>query len=447
MARNYPIILSLLLACGLSLPATASSTSSPTPASVVERGKQALQAKDYDTALHNFQEAFMADPTNLDISFYLGQVAFEQGDYETAIMSYERILIMKPDTMRVKLELARCHMRLGSNESAKQYFYEVLASNPPQSVRTNIESLLAAIAASERRHFFSGAVTAGLSFDDNSRSTPASNFPFTSPLTNLTEEVPSSAQSDYFTTESVVLNHIYRLEDSPFSWKTTAVTFNNVYGRYHDLDVNLLGVNSGPTYETTSALFEVHGLFNELLVEHDEYMRPAGIGASAIFALGPKMLANVSSALQTKRYMADSDSVKNASNFTLGVTPILQFGDNRITATLVHEVEKADADYWSYERLSWGLRYDRNLPAHFTAFAGMNVMDTFYEAANPLFGDRRSDTVTDLSCGLTKLLWQSKDNSRIVLAQLSHTYTKSESTITVYQYHKNLTATTITYGF
>lgn len=413
-----------------------------------EQGRQAFRDHDYNTAVRYLQMAFVADPGKLDISFYLGLAALEIRDFETAIMSFERILISQPGAMRVKLELARSYMRLGVFESAKQYFYEVLASNPPQAVRENIDNFLSAIARAERRHFFSGTVSAGISYDDNSRSAPGDFlFTFPSAAGNITWPVSASPQSDYFTTATIVLNHIYRKEGSAVSWKTTATTINNIYDQYHDLDVNLYGISSGPMYETSRALFEVHGMFYELQVEHEAYMRPKGVGASAILSLGPKLIASVTTALQGKSYMEDSNSVKDATNFSLGFSPILMLGDNRITASFDQEIERAEADYWSYDRLGWGLRYDRALPWDFTAFAGYNRQRTKYDATKPGEISQRIDTVSDLYCGITKLLWQAKGKSQNITGHLSHSYTESESNIGVYDYQKNVSVAMVTYGF
>lgn len=411
-------------------------------------GKQAFQGQDYSTAVRYFQLAFIDDPANIEISFYLGLAATEAGEYETGVMSFERILIMQPGAMRVKLELARCYMRLRSFESAKQYFYEVLAGNPPRAVRINIDNYLSAIAAAERRHFFSGTVSAGISFDDNIRSSPG-DFLFTSfdGLNFVTHDLSAPSQSDYYTTASVVVSHIYRREGSPFAWKTTATTFNNLYGDYHDLDVNLFGLSTGPAYETPTALYEVHGMFHDLLVEHDPYMRPMGIGGSAIVSLSSKLIASATTTLQEKRYQEDSNSVKDATTFTLGLSPILMLGNNRITVSLGHEQERADADYWSYNRRAWGGRYDRVLPVDFTAFAGFNRQRTEYGAIKPGDVSQRLDRVSDFYCGVTKLLWQAKGRRQNLLGQLSYTYTESDSTVSVYDYRKNVSVAMFSYGF
>ena len=83
--RHLLVILALALGTLLS-PATLLAQSA------YEEGKQLLAAGQFPAALARLQEAFAADPENLDISFFLGRAAMEAGDFETAATAFERIL-------------------------------------------------------------------------------------------------------------------------------------------------------------------------------------------------------------------------------------------------------------------------------------------------------------------------------------------------------------------
>ena len=349
--------------------------------SAIRRGKIYFMSKEYDKAYDALYEAFITDPSDLSASFYLGRAAFEKGDYEMAIMSFDRILMMTPNSIRIKLELARCYMRLGSYETAKQYFYDVLASKPPQTVRDNVNLFLAAIAAAEKQNFFSGMVSVGVSFDDNVRSAPG-NFQFIYPGSagDITLNLSAPPVKDHFFVTTASLNHIYKFEDSKFAWKTNGIVLKNAYDTYHDLDITYYGITTGPVYQTDNYLLEAHGDFHDLTLGYDEYVQPIGVGASSAFILGPNLIFNSSFELQKKSYSRTIDLVKDATNFNITLSPSFIEGDNRFTTIFTKEYEHAKVGYWSYSGLTFGIRYDRVLSDDYAFFTGLNFKSIDYDA-------------------------------------------------------------------
>ncbi len=425
----------------------------PNPAAATEsaaqRGKIYFFSKDYDKAYDAFNQAFLADPTDLAVSFYLGRTAFLKGDYEMAVMAFDRVLIMKPDSIRVKLELARCHMKLGSYETAKQYFYDVLATKPPKQVRDNIDLLLASIAAAEQQNFFSGMFAAGLSYDDNIRSAPGSFLlTFSGSAGDVTFEIDAPAEKDHFFTTTLLLNHIHKFADTPWAWKTTFTNFNNSYlGRPNrDLDINFYGLSTGPLYQTEKMLVEAHAYLNNLELDYSDYVQPTGLGASATFLLEPKFMLTVAGGVEVKDYAKDSDSVKDATNWNASVSPIFTEGNNRYTLTLAKERENADEDYWSYDRFSCLLRYDHNFPKDLSFFTNANFKHTYYDQAKSGESTIRSDYSREVGAGLNKVLWKTNTGTSLSV-QISYTNTVVESNITLYSYRKNVSAVLMSYGF
>ncbi|MBU4407905.1 MAG: DUF2860 domain-containing protein, partial [Proteobacteria bacterium] len=101
----------------------------------------------------------------------------------------------------------------------------------------------------------------------------------------------------------------------------------------------------------------------------------------------------------------------------------------------------------SYDRFGWKLRYDRNLPYDFAAFAGLGFTITDYDAQHPFFSVFRNDEVQELTAGVSRLLWQDTAKNQALVMQLGHTYTNSESNIDLYTYRKNVTELNLTVSF
>ncbi|MHB8222629.1 MAG: surface lipoprotein assembly modifier [Desulfurivibrionaceae bacterium] len=415
-----------------------------TPASF-SVGKQYFDQGRFEEAYTELHKAFLQDPGNPDLNFHLGRSAYETGRFEEAIMAYERVLIANPDANRVKLELARANLQLGSREIAKQYFKEVLATNPPEQVWKNIEKFLASIEEAEQKHFVNGTFTLGHAWDDNARSAPVSDriaaglFEF-----QLTGQ-SASPQSDQTNNATLVLNHIYKNEEYPFMWKTAATSYNALYQSLYDLDVNYLGLTSGPVFQQDNFIWDLQALVSLIDVEHDRYQGAFGAASSLTYLFSKNFMGTVGIKAEEKNNYVDPD--RDALNLIFSAGPILLVDQNRLSLLFSKEKENADNEVNSYDRFGWKLRYDRNLPYDFAAFAGLGFTITDYDAQHPFFSVYRNDEVQELTAGVSRLLWQDTAKNQVLVMQLGHTYTNSESNIDLYTYRKNVTELNLTVSF
>lgn len=439
--KPFALLLTIALQLTLALPVTAAEQ----PGSFA-LGRQYFDQGRFDDAYRELYEAFKKDPANLDLSFYLGQAAFESGRLEEAVMAYDRILISEPESARVKLELARAHLRLGSRELAKQFFREVLATNPPEAVVKNIERFLAAIAESEKRHFLNGMVAAGFAMDDNVNVAPDNKIVEIRAFgINLPVTIDQNAIRDNIYSSTLVVNHLYKNEEWPLSWKTAATSYNAFYEKQNVNDLNFLNINSGPSWQTEKTLFQLYGQLTKVNVEYDPYLDAYGLGANLTVLLRPELFLILNAGAQQKDHSQDDG--KDADNFLLSLSPVINLGLNRISLSSSAELENARLGTNSYFRYSLGCRYDRQLPYDIGAFASIRLQDTRYDEVEPLYATRRSDTSYDLAVGLSKLLWQSVTKKQSLSGLLSYTMTQADSTISVYEYSKDVVALGVTLTF
>lgn len=405
-------------------------------------GQQQFAAGNYDQAYDLFMEAFLADPTNLDISFLLGRAAYEKGDYESALMAFERVLMMKPDAQRVKLELARTNLKLGSREMAKQYFREVLATNPPEAVWKNIEGILAAIEAGEKNNFFNGIFSAGYNWDSNASGTPSKDKVY---VYGLPFAINQEKMRDHYYNGLAVLNHIYRFQDTPYSWKTATTLYGNFYENQNIYDSAMVSVNTGPVKQQDNYMLEAHLSLANVDTAYQRYLGSYGLGSSLTLLVNRETILNFSAALQDRNYY--QDGARDSINYSVGAGVIFNKGMNRLTFSGGLEKEHAAADYNRYHRFVIDSRYDRQLPDGYSAYAGLRFQVTGYEGKRALFGKCQEDQAIDYSLGLSKLLWRSPQGQRSLALQLSNTYTVTDSNIGLYAYRKNVTSATFSLAF
>ncbi|MDH4321836.1 MAG: tetratricopeptide repeat protein [Desulfobulbaceae bacterium] len=435
---RYFTPLAFLLCLTLTTPSLAQTSSD-----LLNQGKAEFEAGNYDTAYDLLEKAFFADPTNLDISFLLGQSAYAKGDYEAALMAYERVLIMTPDADRVKLELARTNLKLGSREMAKQYFREVLATNPPQQVVENINNMLAAIAAGEKNHFFNGIFTTSYNLDSNANGTPSDGILYlygTVPVTLSQDKL-----RDQYYGEQAILNHIYRIQDTPYSWKSTATLYGNFYENQNTQDTSVVALSTGPVKQTDKYMWATNLSVANIESAYARYMGSIGIASTLTTAVNKETILNFSVSLQDRNYYLDGD--KDSTNLSVsgGVTFIK--GQNRLTITGTREQDRASADYNSYQRTILDTRYDRELPLDFSAFAGLRFQFTDYREALEIFGMKRQEDQIDFTMGVSRLLWKADDGRYSLAGQLSHTHTDIDANISIYGYKKDVTSASLTLAF
>ena len=96
-----------------------------------------------------YQEAYVLGQTGLfdyegepDFDFAYGLAALESGRPDEAVFAFERIAFTNTGQQRVRLELARAYFLSENYAAAETLFTEVLATNPTQNVRENIEAFL-----------------------------------------------------------------------------------------------------------------------------------------------------------------------------------------------------------------------------------------------------------------------------------------------------------------
>ncbi|MBU2538726.1 MAG: tetratricopeptide repeat protein [Proteobacteria bacterium] len=440
--RQLQFVVIVLVALHFSLAQAVAADAPPASFSV---GKEYFDQGKFEEAYSELHKAFLQDPGNPQLNFQLGRAAFETGRFEEAVMAYERILIADPNAARVKLELARAHLQLGSREVARQYFKEVLATNPPEQVWKNIEKFLAAIEASEKKHFVNGTFTLGHAWDDNARSAPVSSQ-ISAGLFEFQLTGPSATpQSDQINNATLVLNHIYKNEEYPFIWKSAATSYNALYQSLYDLDVNYLGLATGPVFQKDNYIWDVQALGSSIDVEHDRYQSSFGAASSLTYFFSKKIMGTVSIKAEEKNNYVDPE--RDAFNFMISAGPVMVIDLNRLSLLFIKEKENADNEINSYDRFGWKLRYDRSLPYEFAVFAGLGYTMTDYDAPIPLFSLSRNDEVQELSAGISRLLWQDPAKNQALIMQLGHTYTNSDSNIDLYTYRKNVTELNLTVSF
>ncbi|OHB32841.1 MAG: hypothetical protein A2X84_04230 [Desulfuromonadaceae bacterium GWC2_58_13] len=403
---------------------------------VFARGEGAFARGDFAEAYRIFADLLNSRPGDAEADFMLGRSAYEIGDYEAAIFAFERVLIAHPESDRARLELARVCFATGDFEASRSYFNAVLANDPPRTVRQNIQAFLARIDRATCRHTVGGMFSLALSFDDNVHASPVDEQVQTLLGQVTLTGATANPRKDRIVQPTLLLNHAYRSRPKGVIWQSSAVTHHAIYAEEDDLDLSLVGVSSGPVWQTSSLQFSLPASFNYLTLDSRRYLSTSGLGAELIWLAKPRLSLGFS--LQGSR-LNYADEARDAWQYRFELRPVGVWDDNRLSGGLGLELNDARQDRTGYQRLFASIGYERPLFLGLTGSCGYRIKRTRYEDEEPMFGRVRRDTLHEISLGLSRPVWQSADGRSRVVAQLQHVITDANANIDLYEYDKNVT--------
>jgi len=385
-------------------------------------------------------------PDNPEINFYLGRAAFESGHFEMAIMVFERILIFSPGHDRIKLELARAFYAIGDNNSARRYCREVLAADPPETVKENIKAFMARIDKSEQTHFFHGSVTAGLDWNNNVWSSPSSQNIETA-IGEVTLTGPSAKETeDWFFYTALTLDHTYRFLGSPWAWKTDGSFFSGWYDRTHELDIRYAEVLTGLQHISGRRKLGLKVLTRQIGLDDERYMDSMGGRATLDYVFSPSIMVRTSVTAEQKNYPDRSAMDSNNLSFDADLV-VLKF-NTWFDMGVGLEREDANDDEYGYKRVRLNFSASRFLVNKVNGFFNYEFRMTDYDESGFLFAERRKDNQHTLSLGLSRKLWQRSGRpDQYVEVRLKYQRIWAFSNQDLYEYTQDLVQTCLVYNF
>jgi tetratricopeptide (TPR) repeat protein len=129
-----PLLLTSLLAGFLLQPRSQAQTGSAggSLAADLERGQEALKAKDSAVAAEAFRAALRIDPANTEAHANLGAIAFFQGDCQAAMPELRSALASAPTLENAKGLIAICERRMGAENAQADLEAAFAALKDPQ---------------------------------------------------------------------------------------------------------------------------------------------------------------------------------------------------------------------------------------------------------------------------------------------------------------------------
>ena len=274
--RPHILLPSLLLASGLLLTPVLQAAQDP----AIEALDALTQQNRYPEAYARARELLPEYEGDPDFDFLYGLAALETGRPNEAVFALERVAFNYPEQLRVKLELARAFFLTNNYGSARRLFDEVLASNPSENVRTNVQAYIDQIDAREESiaGSFNWYVNTNVGNDSNINSATELGV-ISTPIGDV--ELNPSGQSidDNFFDVGAGFNFINPLT------KTSAFNMEAGYNLHNNLDTDAfdIGVLSGQmSYaHLVDSLRLSYGLRGQVVeLDGDEFQRSGSLIAT-----------------------------------------------------------------------------------------------------------------------------------------------------------------------
>ncbi len=436
-----PFLLLLAAPQGAGALAGAPDTAAPDPADLaftnnVNAAEQMIAAGRLDEARAKLAELEQIRPRDSQTQFLLALLDRQDKDYESAIKRFHRILVDEPNAVRVRLELGRTFFESGDYANAERQFRFARAGKLPPTVLKNVDNYLFAIRG---RKTFTFGFSLALAPDTNLNAGPATD---TVSLYGLPFQLSQNAKAN--SGIGVVLDG--SAEWAPRLSKTlkfrVGTQLHRAQYRRTDFDDMTLGLYAGPRLNLRRWEFNLLGNVGRRWYGDRVYTNMAGGSVDATYFLNTRMGLGAAVNLVHLQYAANPDQSGYGGNVAFNYfyipTPA-----SFVRATVQFGRLGARIPPYSNHSYQFGMAYVREIAGGITVGLSPSYTRIGYDAPLAAFNATRVDH--QYSGQITLL------NRRIdihgLTPRISYTYTRNDSSISLYKFSRSRVEIGVTSAF
>ncbi len=417
-------------------------------------GINLFNSGNYKDAYDKFNQAFKSDKSNPQISFYLGRSAYELGLYDKSLVAYERVLIHDENHIRTKLEVGRVYLMLKMFEEAKTEFYEVLDSNPPESVKENVQKILTSLEKLEERNFLNYSATAGIGYDTNINMNPGSEVL----LDYLASSNPNLDKDGFkaddeidasFLQEALSVNHIYDLgERGGFYLDNSVNLYNQNYKSNKEYDVFYTSANVGLGYLKEDYKFVIPLIYDKIVYGRSSLLDSISIAPKFSKQIFKTLSFNTFFKFQRKMYNKNEDKgresdVKEAGiGFTKSIdTHYFDVSYSFLNENKTKSNSDSNSNFINKDLYNLKLSYFKNIDDLFNLNLQYNFRKSLYDDVISDIDAKREDNYKSYLVGA------SKDLSKSTSLLFSYNLIDNNSNYTPIMYDKSIYSLNLNINF
>lgn len=436
--RKIVVICSMFLFVSLSLNANENSENKVYVSGTKSLYNEALKnfrAKKYEKSYKQFDALFFNNMEDILINFYLGRSAYELGKYEFALSAYDRILIAEPSNTRARLEMAQTYFKMKLYVQSLSEFNEVLKNKKiPLKVKKIVNAKIEYIKSIQKKSFFTATAIAGILYDSNLNSTPATgSFNIYNPTVDDTVLVTNNDKEESTSIYQVVgqVNHTYKYSDD-FILNSSVTALLMKYNDHKEKDIHALSLSTAPTYLYKDYKVALSILFDKVNLGHESYQNNIYFNPTYTKILNDKMLYTTGLKLGRVTFVKEKErdinilewqnSLKYLSN-NLG---LYTFGLNLGKEYEVRE-NRTDVEH-GYVNVYINNSYE--IMEDYMLQTAISYKQLDYDDTDINFQTKRKDKKSDFSMSIIKPI------NKQIIANIGANYTKKDSNHVSSEYDK-----------
>ena len=396
----------------------------------------------YDLALT--QEIEQAGEPKFD--FLFGLAALEAGHPQQAVFALERVLQIIPQDHRARLELGRAYFVLGNFEKSEELFKTVMAADPPERVKENIQAFLDQISgrSKTRDRQLSNYVQLKLGYDTNINSaTTVDNITLPIGLVLTLGETSQELGDEYAELDAGV--SFLKLLRKDMGYFISASLSEHQNSQYNQFDTRLIGLGGGYVYQAHGQSFRVPLQYQYLQVAQNHFRTSTGLGFE--WSLVPsKQVQYVFFSQYAQQRHTPSEKIRDVDLALLGFGVSSEITQINFTLSLSaysasESSKQTGGDHFGrgYSGLrlmgSWKPHHQHELQL------GGSAQKVKHDAIHPAFGLVRDDSYSQFSLDW---IWRFNPQWRFNVG-LSHI--TNSSNITIYTYKRSQQFLGLRYSF
>ncbi len=390
------------------------------------------------------QELDLAGEPQFD--FLYGLAALETGHPQLAVFALERVLVAEPQDHRARLELGRAYFALGDFEKSKELFEQVLAADPPQRVKDNVQLFMDKLQqrSKQRDRQFSSRVGFKLGHDSNINSATTLNS-ITLPV-GLTLELDDSSRelSDSFAALDASVRYLQLLRKDMGYF--ISASFNEHQNTDYDaFDTRLLGLSGGYVYQANGYSVRLPLQYQYLQVDAEFFRSSAGLGLEWSKSTQTGSQFMLFSQWAQQRH-ADAYNVRDVDLGLFGLGVSHSYPSARLVFSLSaysarEKSKQAAGEHFGrgYRGLRLGLNWTPRLAQQFQL--GVTVQQVEHDAVHPLFSVVREDDYAQVSLDW---VWRFRPQWSF---SAGTSYSQNDSNIDIYTYKRSVLSLGCAYDF
>ena len=326
--------------------------------------------------------------------FWYGLSSTETGHYNEAIFAFERLLMNSEAPLRVHLELAKTHYLSGNFSQAEKHFQHVLDENPPENVKTNIQTFLNRIdrlKQSQAPRFF-GLIQGKTGFDSNINSATDEDRIFI-PIfnTSVTPSTESQEIDSIFYDIQGLLGYQKPLSKA----SKLGLTLNLQHKQNLDIDnfdLDILGLSGNFISIHDKNKWSVGGRLQKVWLSYDAYQE----NVSTSFQWTHQSTVKMSATGQFQWTHSQSDLSKDNDYDQIVLGTVLNYLHQnqlyKLSVNFSRDDYSSSNEYSGKNTLTLGLRLEIPLTQTLKTFSAFSFSQSQYHDENPLFQKTRDDS-------------------------------------------------------